>query len=340
MSELTLPPAPSTPTEPAPPAPRRRGRGLIVGAIVATVAVIAGAVALVATQGSDEAEAGPLALVFTEGDTHRYRIEQTIELTFSGDALAGATGLDQPVKLETSQLVAWRVTDVDADDVATVRVSVEDASMTVGGMPLPSEVPPPVDLRISPDGRVLSVGGPALGGAALDLTRGPLGRLFQIPGQDQLTPLLPPDGSAAPGDSWDASFSQDVSFGDGSIDVEATSRYVRDETLDGADTAVIATESQVTVDVAFAIADVLDALAGSGLPTAAATGLDDVGDATISSVGGGTTSQTSWVSLDGHEVVETRSSGDFDVAMTFEGVPDLAGTFELRGTFTQTVTAA
>ena len=329
MSELTLPAAPTT-VEPAPAPPRRR-RGLVVGAIVAAVFVLGGVLVFVAD--SDEAKAGPLALVFTPGETQRYRIEQTMNLTLGGDLTGVSDVAGMPFAVETSQLLSWTVKDVDADGVATIRVTSDDVSATVNGAPVPSMgATPPVDVRISRTGRVLSIGGPALGGTDLDLSA--FTKLFDTAGTGQMTPLLPPGGDAQPGDTWDTSFSQDIPFGDGSVDVTATSRYDRDETVDGTDAAVIVSDADLAMDLRLDLAALIGALGGADLPTGA-SGIGDLTEGALSYTGGGSTTQTSWLDLEAQRVLRTESSGDLDVTMELSGVPGFSGTLTVTGSITQ-----
>ncbi len=334
MTDVVIPPAPP-PVDPSQaPRPRRRA-GLVIAAAVTAVVVIAGAAVFVAAHGN-EAKAGPLALAFTAGDTHRYRIAQSMDLTVGGDAIGGTEDLE----LEIEQLVSWTVTEVDDDGVATIRVEVEEMTGTVNGSPTPASGPvPPVELRISPDGEVLSIGGPALGGAGIDLTQGGLGQLFDVPGSNQVTPLLPPDGDAVPGDSWDSSYTHDVPFGEGSIDLEATSRYDRDERVDGAETAVIVTDSDVRMDVAFAFADLIDMFGGGEMPTGA-PGVDALADASMTYAGTASSSQTGWLELATRELVQMRTTGELDLEMMIEGVPAASGTITVAGTYAQEMTRA
>ena len=330
MNDVMLP-APPPVLEPPP--SRRRRRGLVGAAIVVALLVLGGT-ALVLVDGRD-AEAGPLALTFTPGETQRYRIDQTMNLTLDGDLAVGVSG---PLAIETSQVVSWEVREVDRDGVATIRVSGETPSGTVNGLPIPSMgSTPPIDIRISPSGRVVAVGGPAFGGSSLDLAGGPFGKLLEMPGTDRFTPLLPPDGNAQPGDSWDTSYSEDVPFGHGSVGIDATSRYDRDESVDGTDTAVIVTHSTLSMDVQLDVCEILGALSAAGLPSGP-TGLPDLSGAALSYEGGGTFDQTSWLDLANQDLVKMQTTGDVDVTMSFDGFPGHAGTLVMTGSLDQQLT--
>jgi hypothetical protein len=323
--EFRIPPAPPTPTPTA--TPERRRTGLVFGAIVAVLALV-GAFAFVSTRGDDSAQAQALALSFSPGRSETYEIHQTMNGTLSSDLLGG----DQPIDLEMTQRVGWAVTDVDAQGNATIRVTVDHVSGTLGGQPIPSASADmqPIDMVVAPDGRVLSAGGLALGGAGQ--TNG-----FGFPGMSQIMPILPDDGRAvAPGDTWDKSFSQPFPFGDGRIRYTATSRYDRNVTVDGREAAVIVTDMKVPLDFTLRFADLLDAMGGSDALPSGATGLDALGDASIVYGGQGSFTQTSSVDLAARELVRSSSSGDFDISMSLRGVPGMdAGAIAFRGTFTQ-----
>jgi hypothetical protein len=328
MNDVMLP-APPPVLEPP---PRRRRRGLVAAAIVVALLVLGGT-ALVLVDG-EQANAGPLALTFTPGETQRYRIDQTLDLTLDGDLAVGVSG---PLTIETSQVVSWEVRDVDHEGVATIRVTTQAPSGTVNGLPIPSVgSTPAIDIRISPSGRVVSVGGPALGGSSLDLA-GPFGKLLEMPGTDRFTPLLPPDGNAQPGDSWDTSYSEDVPFGHGSVGIDATSRYDRDESVDGTDTAVIVTDSTLSMDVKLDVSEILGALGAAGLPSGP-TGLPDLSGAALSYTGGGTFDQTSWLDLANQDLVKMQTTGNLDLTMSFDGFPGYAGTLKMTGTLEQQLT--
>lgn len=304
-------------------APRRR-TGPIVGVITIVVALIAGAIAFVATQGGESASAQPLALTFTEGQSETYAIHMAMDGEISSD-LFGA----QPFVMDMSQVQTWRVTSVDDDGVATIEVSTSELSGRLNGVELPSTEVPSLEIRIAPDGRIVSAGGLALGGASQ--TQG-----FGFPGANQLTPILPDEGQeVAPGDTWDKEFSQDFPFGEGTIEFTATSTYERNETVDGREAAVIVTEMTVPMDFTMRLADLIEALGEDTFGASGATGIDPLREATIAYGGRGEFTQTSFVDLDAQELLRTRSAGDFEISMVFDGILGFEGAIEFTGSFTQ-----
>jgi len=214
-------------------------------------------------------------------------------------------------------------------------VTVSEMSGTVNGTELPETPIPTIEMVIAPDGRIVSAGGLALGGAGQ--TQG-----FGFPGMGQLTPLLPDEGDAvAVGDTWEKNFSQDFPFGEGTIEFAATSTYERDETVNGREAAVIVTEMTVPMDFTLSFADLLESL-GSEASGVTGADLSLFDEAVIAYAGEGTITQTSFVDLEAQEVLKTESSGGFDIVMSFTGIPGLevAGPAEVafNGTFTQEMT--
>ena len=320
LDQVSVPPPPDV--DP----PRRRRRAPVVVAAAVALLLLAGAAVFAITQG-DSAEAQPLALSFAEGQEQTYEIHQTMDAEISSPLFGSET-----LSMDLTQVVGWRVVSVDQAGTATIEVTVAEMSGTLNGAEVPSTPVPPIEIEIAADGRVLSAGGLALGGAAE--TQG-----FGFPGMGQLTPILPDDGDAVSvGDTWDKEFSQDFPFGEGTIEFSASSTYVRNETVNGAEAAVIETEMTVPMDVTLDLATLVDALGPEITGATGTGGLDDLGDGKIAYTGGGTLTQTSFVDLAEAELLESQSEGEFEISMSFEGIPGLADApiqMDFSGTFTQ-----
>jgi hypothetical protein len=232
--------------------------------------------------------------------------------------------------MDVTQVMTWQVTSVTDDGTATIEVSVSEMSGTVNGMEIPAAAAatPPIEIVVAPDGRIVSAGGLALGGAGQ--TQG-----FGFPGMGQLTPILPDDGEAvAPGDTWTKEFSQDFPFGEGTIEYTATSTYERNETVNGREAAVIVTQMSVPMEFTMHFQDLIDSL-GEDLGAAGATGLDALSEARVAYSGQGDFTQTSFVDLEAKELLRMESSGAFDISMSFGGVPGFEGAMDFTGSFTQ-----
>jgi len=329
MSQISTPqvpmPAPPPMPEPVAPLPTRR-RGMIALAVAVVLVVVAGLVAFAITR-SDSAEAQPLALSFTQGEERTYDVHQTMDANISSPLFG-----DEPMVMDVTQVIGWKVVSVDDAGTATIEVTVSDMSGTVNGTEVPSTPAPPIEIRIAADGRVLSAGGLSLGGAGQ--TRG-----FGFPGMGQLTPILPDEGDAVSvGDTWEKEFSQDFPFGEGTIDFSATSTYVRNETVNGREAAVIETRMTVPIDATLELAELIDALGTEITGPTGGAGLEQLGDGSIAYVGRGTFDQTSFVDLEARELLKTQIGGRFDISMSLEGIPGLPeGSVEMTfaGSFSQ-----
>ena len=328
MSQTTadpiLPPPPETPHAPSEPT---RRRWIVPVAIVVAVLLVAGVAWAVLSRG-DTAEAQPLALSFTEGAEQTYAIHLTMDANMSSDVFG-----EQPLKLDLSETVIWRVKSVDQAGTATIEVTISEISGSLNGEPVPSTDIPPLEMVIASDGRVLSAGGIAFGGS-------PDTQGFGFPGMEQLTPILPDSGEkVSVGDTWEKTFSQDFPYGDGTIEFAASSVYARNETVDGREAAVIQTQMTVPLDLTINLSELLDAF-GPELAGTTGTDLGSLQDASIAYDGQGSLSQTSFVDLDAKELLKTRGNGDFDISLGFQGIPGMEGApvdIAFTGTFTQSL---
>lgn len=334
---LPPPPAPAAPqqTPPAPeawaaraPQTRRRPVGLIAGAVVVVLALLAGFVAFTTLGGDGEsANAQPLSLVFTEGESRTYTIHMTLDGRLeAGEALGGS----QQLQMDMTETMTWRVVSVNPDGVATVRVTIDEISGSLNGIEMPSDGVkdmPSIDMQIAPDGKVLTAGG--LSFAGFDQTGG-----AGFPGMGQLTPLLP-DGPVAPGDTWTEEFTQDIPFGEGTIEYTSTSTLERYEDVNGVEAAVVTSRYTVPMDFRIEFGELLESMGGAeGI--AGATGM---AGASISYRGEGSFVMTSWIALEAKEMLKMTSSGSFDMTMAFEGVPAVdAAEVGFAGDFTQDLT--
>jgi hypothetical protein len=332
MSEQSTFVLPAPPPAP-PPVPARRRSGLVM-VIAVTIAVVLVAAGLVVFRGGGRAEAVPLALHFTEGDSTTYTTSQTIDAEISAEGFGGefpALG-GIPLVMELSQTVTWDVVSVDEDGVATISVTTSDASASIAGIEAPSSdlEGPPVLMRMARDGRILSLGDVSFAG----FEGGGLPGQGGLPGMGQVTPLLPEDGApVAPGDTWDTSYSQDFPFASGSIDYDVHSTYVRNDEFGGVDAAVIGSTVSVPLDLRIRMRDVIAFLQDQeGAPPV--EDLGELREATMTYEGQLEFEMTSFVDFAANELLRSESTGDFDVTMEIGGVPDFEGTIDLAGTFT------
>lgn len=326
------------PPPPAPPAPAGR-RSRLAAVIAGALAVVLVVTGVVLFRGGGRAEAVPLALDFTAGESETYTISQSIEgdlalSGFGGEIPEGFSGMH--LVLEMSETVTWDVLAVDEDGVATISVTTSDATATFNGIEAPSSelVGPPVEMHLAPDGRILSIDDVSFAG----VEGGGLPGQVSLPGMSQVTPLLPEDGSpVAPGDTWDASYSQDFPFAEGSIDYDVHSTYLRNEEIGGVDAAVIRSTMSVPLDLSFRMKDLaafVEEQAGvsEGLSE---EDLSELRQATLAIDGSLEFDMTSFVDFAGRKLVRSESAGAFDFTIEFAGFPDFEGTMSFGGDFTQ-----
>jgi hypothetical protein len=296
----------------------------VFGAIVAAIVVVAGVVGFTVLSGDKEsASARPIALAFAPGQSQTYTTHMTMDGQLSAGELLGG---DQPIQMDITQSVTWKVTDVDEQGTATIEVTVNEMSGTMNGVEIPAETfaTPPMDIQVASDGRVLSAGGLSFSG--LDQTGG-----ASFPGMGQMTPLLP-DRPVAPGDTWTKDFSQDIPFGEGKIEFTSTSTFERYEDVDGVNAAVITTEYTVPMDFTIHFDELLATMGGSD----AGTDLGGFENASIAYGGQGTFRQTSCVDIEAERILKTSSAGSFDMTMAFEGLDVFEGqSIGFQGDFTQ-----
>ncbi len=284
--------------------------------------LLAGLLAFQFTRSNTEARAS-LALAFKTGDSTIYTFHMTMNGNLTSDTLGS-----QPFAMDLSETISWKVTSVDADGIATIDMTVTDASGTVNGIPVPSAVSgTTMTTRIAPDGRFLTADGVQLSGA------GSTGRVG-FPGMGQMTPILP-DHPVAPGDSWSKTFSVPFPFGKGSIDYASESTFDRYEDVNGKNAAVVTTNLEVPLDFTLDFGKLSAAFGGKST----STGVQDLSNAKIAYGGNGAFTITSWLDAADHRLLRSSSTGTFDMTMDFTGVPQAPGTIGMKGTFTLELTA-
>jgi hypothetical protein len=329
QSAFALPPPPA-PTVPA------GHRSRLVAVLAGALAVVLVVTGVVLFRGGGRAEAVPLALAFTEGESETYRISQSIDgdlalSGFGGEIPEGFAGMH--LVLDMSQTVTWDVLSVDQDGVATISVTTTDASASFNGIEAPSSelVGPPIEMRVAPDGRILSIDDVSFAG----FEGGGLPGEGSLPGMSQITPLLPEDGApVAPGDTWDASYSQDLPFAEGSIDYDVHSTYLRNEEVGGVDAAVISSRMTVPFDLSFRMKDLATILEEQGEDVSEGE-LAELRHATMAIEGNLEFDMTSFVDFGAQKLLGSESAGTFDFTLEFAGFPDFEGTMSFGGTFTQ-----
>jgi hypothetical protein len=238
------------------------------------------------------------AMSLTKGSSYRY----STEVSATGTISVG--GQQQPFSMDVTETMGWAVQSVDADGTATVAVTIEGLSGTVDGVPAQTTGLPPVTVKITKDGQMLSAVGFA---PELDSGFG-----NSLPGSDQFLPALP-DHPVEPGDTWTTSYDQDVPYADGTLHYEATNTLLRYEDIDGVRAAVIQTHLQLPLNITFKLSEMAKAFGES---------TDDVPKgAKMVFRGEVSLDQTSWFDPAAGELVKTSMRGNFDIRIAFKGIP-------------------
>lgn len=300
-------------------APKRR-RWVAAAAAILAFALVAGGGTYFVLR-SKPAPTGPstsLRLAFDRGDQTTYDIHMSMD----GSLDLGAMG-EQPIALDMTESVGWKVVKVDADGVATVRVSVDGVTGSANGVPLPAGTAErSMTFRVTPDGQIVDGNGLAFGAGSSGFGG--------FPGMDQVTPILP-DHDVVPGDEWDKRFVQSFPFGDGKIAYTAHSRFDRYEQVAGVRAAVVTTTYTVPLDFSIDLGDLAKAM-GENAGSLGALGGKNL---TMTYGGSGTFTQTSWLDVGAKQVLKSSSRGDFDMTITFPGLAAQLGTdaFRMKATF-------
>ena len=187
---------------------------------------------LLAACGILPAHAQAISLAFKQGEQYRYT------LRFSTSS-AGAGSVSQAVKIDARAKETVTITAVESDGTADITLTLSDLTIT-GKAPDGSTITikeknaiPPQQLKVAPDGRVLSINGQSISSEA------PFGALA---GSFLVYAVLP-DSAVKPGDRWSKSYDQAQPGGGSSVHVTSNSTYLRDESFHGVNAAVIETKS-------------------------------------------------------------------------------------------------
>jgi hypothetical protein len=310
--------APASPTGPTEPGGGRRP-WVFVAALALALIAGAGTFLFLRSEPTPTGPAESLRLAFDRGDRTTYDIRMSMD----GSVDLGPMG-EQPLTVDVTESVGWKVIEVDDDGVATVKVSVDGATGSANGVPLPPDAArQEMTFRVTPDGQIVDGNGLAFGAAGSSGFGG-------FPGMDQVTPILPPH-EVAPGDEWDKRFEQSFPFGEGKIVYTAHSTFERYEQVDGVRAAVITTRYTVPLDFSIDLGDLAKSMGETG---ASFPGIGDK-QLTMTYGGSGDFTQTSWLDVAGKQVLKSSSNGDFDMTITVPGLEAQLGTdgLHMKATF-------
>ncbi|MEX2554260.1 MAG: hypothetical protein WEB06_01360 [Actinomycetota bacterium] len=203
------------------------------------------------------AGAANLKYAFQNGETHRYGLAMTFDisagsLAFGGEALKGSMEM----------VLSQKTTAVDKGGVATIQYAVEKIRVVEGKRTINVPAPPtPLNVRMAPDGRVLEAKGTGL----LELGEAdPVSDLAGMFGPEAFGPILP-HHKVDPGESWDIDLDMANPFGE-TIRYRGDATLVRREVIDGREAAVIRSATNTPFNFRISFADLAD-LVGTDAPS-------------------------------------------------------------------------
>ena len=281
---------------------------------------------LVAACGSiNTVSAHTISLAYKAGDTYKYTLHFVINYT------VGAQGLSIPLDLDATGKETLKVNSVDSTGVADVTVTITDlsAKTTVNGTTnTTTKQSTTVQIKVGPDGHVISVNGNAMGGSS-----------GSLPGVSDtssgLVSAILPDKPVKPGDTWTKTYDEtNLMGGTGKLHVATDNKYLRDEKLSNINAAVV--ESKITGDLDLTFD--MSSLGGSGSPLFPSTG----GSAGLQSMAmKGTTKSdvTSWIDSGARRIVKSHSTGSVDMTLNLNMTagstsPGFSGPITFKGTQT------
>lgn len=279
--------------------------------------------------GATAAHAQTLSLAYKSGATYKYSLHSTSDEAINEGTMA------IPLKFDITGEETVTVKSVDSAGNADLSISVSNLTMksttgtvtnTTTGMPSPA-----IDMKVGPDGRIVSVNGVSLGGNPFSA--------FSPTGGGGFVSAVLPDNAVKPGDTWSKDYDQANTLGGGSIHVATKSKYVRDESLQGVNAAVVQTTSTARYDLTLDLSK-LSSVAGTPTPTLPQGMLQG-----ITVKGTSTSDVTSWIDPNGHRVLKTHMTGTTDATLNLgaasggmmAGVP---GSFTIQGKETTDLTPA
>jgi hypothetical protein len=192
--------------------------------------------------GTTSVRAQALTFTFTPGAHYRYTLHET--------SLIDSTGLTpspSKITLVLTAIETATVNSVDSAGTADITLALSGVTMkqTANGISSTTMTAvPSKEIRVGPDGRLQSINGKDVGAQVI-------GGMF---GGAVLISALLPDHPVKPRDTWSQAFDIGMlpgSGGTGGVHVVAESTYLRDETIQGVDAAVVETKTTETIDSAY-----------------------------------------------------------------------------------------
>jgi len=242
------------------------------------------------------ARAHTLSLAYKAGDTYKYKLHASSKQTVT------TSEISFPLNFDISADESIKVKSVDSSGTADLVITLSNLTMksTMGGVSntttgVPAQT---INVQVGADGRLVSVEGNQLpGGTPMQAFSGLGGGFF-------ITAVLPAK-PVKPGDTWTKDYDQANPNGTGGTHVTSKSFYLRDESLNGVNAAVVETKSTMTIDMT------IDESSPSS----------EMGMSGLTMKGTVTTDVTTWVDPDGHRVMKTHSTAADDATIDLKLPP-------------------
>jgi len=183
------------------------------------------------------AHAQTISLAFKQGEQFKYTLH------FTGTFSAQVGNVSQDVKIDAKARETVSITTVESDGTADMTLTLSVLTITITGKSADGSTTtsttsqtsaiPPQQLKVAPDGRILSINGESISSASP----------FGVLAGSYLVYAVLPDTAVKPGDKWSKSYDQAQLGGSSSVHVMTNSTYLRDESFHGVNAAVIETKS-------------------------------------------------------------------------------------------------
>jgi hypothetical protein len=280
---------------------------------------------LVVACGVAQVQAQTLKLAYSKGATYTYKLHMTMDETVD------IASISEPIQVDMTATEKETVDSVDSSGVADVTVTMSGLTMkttVMGQSSTTTTAVPASHMTLASDGRVLSVNGLSFSG----------GSPFGAAGASGPGTAVLPDGAVKPGDTWTKNYDQQNPLGTGTIHVTTTSKYLRDEKVNGTQAAVVQTNVTTPMDMSIDFSK-FGQMTGSANPMP----LPGIQGMTIQ--GSQVADITTWLDNGAHRMLKTTMSDKIDASFSFVMAPGTtfpgpAGPYSIKGTQTMDLTPA
>ena len=268
-------------------------------------------------------QAHAIRLAYKAGDSYKYSLHFVLNYT------VGVQGVSLPLDLDMSGKESVKVKSVDPTGVADLAITLTDMSVKVsvnGTTNTTTTASSTVEVKVGPDGHVISVNGSAMSGS---------GSLPGLSGTDSgLISAILPDKPVKPGDTWTKNYDDSNFMGSkGTLHVTTDNKYLRDDKVSNVNAAVVESKINATLDLTF---DTSSLGGGSSLfPAGGGSG----GLQSMSMNGTTKSDVTSYIDASAGRILKSHSTGSVDATINLNmaagsAAPGLTGPITFKGTQT------